>query len=85
MTTDATTSTRERILTSFRHAGSGHLYEAIAADQVRVTDQENSRSGVFTARGRWLSGDLKQADPFLCEWLDHKSREAAFKNPLAGV
>lgn len=69
---------------SFRHAGSLHLYESVERDRVRVSDKESGRSGVFTARGEWVSGDLKQADPFLCGWLDHKSREEVYHNPLAG-
>lgn len=70
---------------SFRHAGSLHLYEAIERDRVRVSDEPSGLSGVFTARGEWVSGDLKRADPFLCGWLDHKSRETGYHNPLAGA
>jgi hypothetical protein len=69
----------------FRHAGSRHLYESVEPGRIRVSDEEGGRSGLFTQRGEWISGDLKIADPFICGWLDHKSGESSFHNPLAGA
>lgn len=74
-----------RTVATFRHAGSLHLYEAIAPNRLRVSDEQAGLVGTFTARGEWLEGDLRQADPFLCGWLDHKSREEGYRNPLAGA
>ena len=50
-----------------RHALSGALYEVGADGNVYV--EKDGRHGVFTSRGRYLSGDLYSADPQMCLWL----------------
>jgi hypothetical protein len=43
------------------------LYQRIDAGRVRVTLGE--KTGVFAPDGRWLEGELREADPQLCGWL----------------
>jgi hypothetical protein len=43
------------------------LYERTAAGHVQVT--EGARRGLFTHEGRWISGELREADPQLCGWV----------------
>ncbi len=49
------------------HPFSRALYEQDGNGNVRVTKGE--RAGLFTAKGRWISGDIKEADPQLCGWV----------------
>ena len=35
---------------------------------VHVT-ADTGETGVFTTGGRWLEGELRQADPHLCGWV----------------
>ncbi len=63
-----------------RHPFSQALYEQDGEGNILVTDGE--RSGLFTSEGRWLSGDLRECDPQLCNWVagpmapNHRMREA---------
>jgi hypothetical protein len=63
-----------------RHPFSQALYEQDGEGNILVTDGE--RSGLFTSKGRWLSGDLRECDPQLCNWVagpmapNHRMREA---------
>ena len=63
-----------------RHPFSQALYEQDGEGNILVTDGE--RSGLFTSKGRWLSGDLHECDPQLCNWVagpmapNHRMREA---------
>jgi hypothetical protein len=50
-----------------RHALSGALYEVGPDGNVHV--EQDGKHGVFTAYGRYVSGDLYTADPQLCLWL----------------
>ena len=49
------------------HPFSGALYEQDGAGNIRVT--AGDRSGIFTIRGRWLEGELRECDPQLCGWV----------------
>ena len=64
------------------------LYERWGDEgDVRVTDGE--RWGVFTRRGRWLRGDLRECDPQLCGWVagpqlaNYRMVEAPSESPAA--
>ena len=63
-----------------RHPFSQALYEQDGEGNILVTDGE--RSGLFTSEGRWLSGNLRECDPQLCNWVagpmapNHRMREA---------
>jgi len=49
------------------HPLSGARYELEPDGTVTVHHQ--GRTGIFDGRGRWLSGQLRWADPHLCGWL----------------
>lgn len=51
-----------------RHALSGALYDVLDDGTVSVTSRHGV-TGIFTADGRWISGELTHADPHLCIWL----------------
>jgi hypothetical protein len=50
-----------------RHALSGALYDV--RDDGLVHVDLDGTTGVFDHEGRWVSGELKHADPHLCLWL----------------
>ncbi|MGI9625061.1 MAG: aromatic ring-hydroxylating oxygenase subunit alpha [Acidimicrobiales bacterium] len=52
----------------WRHPMSGHIYERVELNRVRVTDLDGAES-YFDADGNWLEGPLFQADPHLCLWV----------------
>lgn len=52
-------------MNGIRHPFTRALYEP-EDGMVRVT--LGGRSGLFTADGRWVSGELREADPQLCGW-----------------
>lgn len=43
------------------------LYERWGDGAIRVTD--GVCWGVFTSRGQWIEGDLRECDPQLCGWV----------------
>lgn len=49
------------------HPFSKALYEQDGEGNIRVTDGDHT--GVFTTRGRWIRGDLRECDPQLCGWV----------------
>ena len=50
-----------------RHPCSHALYEQDGHGNVLVTD--GARAGVFTGEGRWVSGELRECDPQMCNWI----------------
>lgn len=56
-----------------RHPFTGALHEQDGSGNVRVTKQDRAAGrevvGVFTPGGRWISGELEEADPQLCGWV----------------
>jgi hypothetical protein len=44
-------------------------YELIEDGLVRVSNKDSTLVGVFTADGRWQSGNLKYADPHMVQWI----------------
>ena len=54
-------------MNGIRHPFTGALYERTADATVEVT--LDGTTGTFTAQGRWLSGDLREADAQLCGWV----------------
>ncbi len=50
-----------------RHALSGAIYEQDGEGNVLVT--KDGRTGTFDKDGRWLGGDIRHADPHLCNWI----------------
>ena len=50
-----------------RHPLSGALYDLEEDGTVTVT--KDGECGRFTAAARWLSGEIRTADPQLCGWI----------------
>lgn len=50
-----------------RHPMSGTLYEDIGEGRVLVT--RNGLSGTFSCDGRWLEGEVTQADFHMLVWV----------------
>jgi hypothetical protein len=49
-----------------RHPFTRALYER---DGDGIIVREGERWGRFTARGQWIDGDVREADPHLCGWV----------------
>ena len=49
------------------HPFTGALYEEDGT--VRVTSASGDRAGIFGTDGHWISGDLRECDPQLCNWV----------------
>ncbi len=62
-------------MSALRHPFTGALYECDTDGTVRVTLGE--RTGMFMSDGRWLSGELREADPQLCGWVGGKRMKSA--------
>lgn len=64
-----------------KHPFTSALYERHGDGQIKVTDGETE--GVFTDKGAWVSGELRECDPQLCGWVagpqftNHRMSEAA--------
>jgi len=54
-------------MNGIRHPFTRALYERDGEGNILVTDGE--KRGLFTAQGRWLSGELRECDPQLCGWV----------------
>lgn len=52
---------------ALKHPMSGAIYTAL--DNGTVIVENNGVSGVFHYDGRWIEGDIKQADPHMALWL----------------
>ncbi len=63
-----------------KHPLSGAMYEVDAEGLVHV--DQGGVTGVFTADGEWVSGDLHHVDPQLCGWLAGRQLPAGLqRNP----
>ncbi len=51
-----------------RHPMTGAIYERLESGGCRVTETDG-RSGVFTENGRWLSGEVREADLHFLNWV----------------
>jgi 3-oxoacyl-[acyl-carrier protein] reductase len=51
-----------------RHPVTGAIYERLEGGRCRVTETDG-RSGVFTDRARWISGDVRDADLHFINWI----------------
>ncbi len=51
-----------------RHPFTSALHERDGEGNVLVTATDGTW-GRFTKQGRWLEGDLREADPHLCGWV----------------
>ena len=51
------------------HPFTGALYEEDGTGNIRVTSASGDRVGIFGADGHGISGDLRECDPQLCNWI----------------
>ena len=60
-------------MNGIRHPFTGALHEQDGTGNVRVTARDRDTGqdliGLFGPDGRWISGELKDADPQLCGWV----------------
>ncbi len=54
--------------TVYRHPITGDFYERLGEDRIRLT-KGDGRVGVFNAQAEPLEGELKNADPHICNWF----------------
>ena len=54
-------------MAALKHPLSGATYRVCGDGMVEVDN--NGVKGIFRHDGRWLSGDLRQADPHMVLWL----------------
>src|SRR5262245_53639400 len=74
-----------------RHPVSGAIYERVAEGRCRVVASDG-RAGLFTDTGRWISGELREADLHFLNWVAgpqlesrDQARGAGFSLPPRGV
>ncbi len=51
-----------------KHGFSGAMYVGLAEGRVQVT-MPDGRRGIFNGIGRWIEGELYDADPEMCVWM----------------
>ena len=56
---------------SIRHPFSGAIYALLADGTVQVSGEQGK--GIFRPDGRWVSGELREADPQMCVWISNQS------------
>ncbi|MDE0062018.1 MAG: hypothetical protein OXP09_05265 [Gammaproteobacteria bacterium] len=56
---------------SIRHPFSGAIYALQEDGNVRISG--DGGEGVFRPDGRWVSGELREADPQMCVWISNQS------------
>lgn len=61
-----------------RHGFSGAWYRAMGDGRVEVTMPDGS-VGIFDRVGRWLEGDVYDADPQMCIWMSADRIEASHR------
>ena len=66
------------------HPFSGALYERQHDGEIGdIVVTDGDRRGVFTSEGEWISGELRECDPQMCNWIagpqvaNHRVAEAA--------
>lgn len=59
---------------SFLHPISGHLFERLEENRVKVTDKKGN-TGVFDMYANHIEGDMQSADPHMCNWIAGKIKE----------
>ena len=60
------------------HRMTGAIYES-EGERIALVTMPDGRSGRFDDTGRWLSGELKEADPHLCLWVAGRQLPAGMK------
>ena len=65
-----------------RHPLSGATYDL--EDDSTIVVEKDGKSGRFGLDGRWISGEVRSADPHLCQWVGGK-RMASRHRPVVHV
>lgn len=68
---------------TIKHPLSGALYDLIDDGTIEVS--KDGRTGRFTSSGKWLDGDIRQADPHLCLWIAGKQLPNRFQQAAAAL
>jgi hypothetical protein len=68
---------------SIRHPLSGAIYDLTSEGTIKVTASDG-KSGIFTANGTYVSGDLYFADPHLCGWIGGRELRMRPRNVPTG-
>ena len=55
---------------AIKHPFGGALYELQEDGTVLITDGD--KQGLFKRDGRWISGELREADPQMCVWITNQ-------------
>ncbi len=50
------------------------LYELDSDGNIKISN--GGKTGIFTRKGQYISGDIKQADPQLCVWVGNNPGDA---------
>ncbi|MAR80725.1 MAG: hypothetical protein CL427_04660 [Acidimicrobiaceae bacterium] len=61
-----------------RHGFSNALYQRVAENRVLVTT-DSGATGIFDGEGRWVEGEIYEADPEMCIWLTAKRIESSHR------
>ena len=69
---------------SIRHPLSGALYDLLEDGTIHVAGRD-AREGIFDRHGRWISGELKHADPHLCLWIAGKELPNRFQEAAGAM
>jgi hypothetical protein len=56
-------------VTVIEHPFTGAVYRMNDEGNILVT--EGDRQGVFRPDGRWVSGEIREADPQMCVWVSN--------------
>ena len=54
-------------MNGLRHPYTNALYEQDGEGNIRVT--RDGKVGIFRIDGSWISGELRDCDPQLCNWV----------------
>ncbi len=63
-----------KVFQSFKHPISGHVFERLEENRVKVTDR-NGKTGVFDVNANHIEGEVLSADPHMCNWIGGKIKE----------
>ena len=55
---------------AIKHPFTAAIYELQPDGTVLITDGDSQ--GLFKRDGRWISGELREADPQMCVWISNQ-------------
>ncbi|HJM97218.1 MAG: hypothetical protein QF596_05450 [Acidimicrobiales bacterium] len=73
------TTRNEGSMRGIKHPLTNEIYE-VSDDGENIIVSGSHGSGTFTFGGKWISGELKHADPHLCGWLGSERGENRFRD-----